>query len=93
MTDQPTDNTPSAFEFPCSFPIKIVGLANDTFELGVMTIIKKHFPNLAEDSLKQKPSGEGKYLAITVTVLAENKKQLDDLYQDLSSCPDVIMAL
>jgi len=93
MTDHSPENPPSAFEFPCSFPIKIVGLANDTFELSVLAIIKKHFPHLAEDSLKQKPSGEGKYLSITATVFAESKKQLDDLYQDLSSCADVIMAL
>ena len=93
MTDHSPENPPSAFEFPCTFPIKIVGLANDTFELSVLTIIKKHFPDLAEGSLKQKPSGEGKYLSITATVLAENKQQLDDLYQALSDCPDVIMAL
>lgn len=93
MNNKPLEEKISAFEFPCTFPIKIVGLANDTFEGNVLAICKKHFPLLTEGSLKQRSSSEGKYLSLTVTVLAESKLQLDALYQDLTQCPDVMMAL
>lgn len=93
MTDHPAEEKTTALQFPCEFPIKIVGLANDTFELNVFAIIKKHFPQLSEGSLKQRASKQGKYLSLTVTVLAESKQQLDALYQDLTKCPDVMMAL
>jgi putative lipoic acid-binding regulatory protein len=88
-----TSTPESAIPFPCDFPIKVVGKKDDQFEQTVLAIFKKHFPNLAEGSLKQRPSQQGNYLSLTVTVYAENKKQLDDLYQELSKCPEVVMAL
>jgi len=79
--------------FPCDFPVKVVGKSSDTFEKNVLDIFKKHFHDLTEGSLKQRASQQRKYLALTVQVHATSQKQLDDLYRELSSCPDVIMAL
>jgi putative lipoic acid-binding regulatory protein len=92
MIQEPSEAI-SALKFPCDFPIKIMGNANEEFEKTVFSIFRKHFPALKEGALKQRSSQQGKYLALTVTVHAENQKQLDDLYRDLSSSPAVIMAL
>ena len=51
----------SLLTFPCDFTLKIFGKKTETFEANVLNIIKKKFPNLAEDCLKQRSSKEEKY--------------------------------
>lgn len=80
-------------EFPCQFPIKAMGKACDEFEVAVLKIFKKHVPDLAEDAIKQRPSGKGNYLAITVTITATSKQQLDAIYMDLTACEHVAMSI
>lgn len=86
-------NTPPLLNFPCEFVIKAFGLANDEFEKAVITIMRKHVSDLREDAFKTRPSKDGKYNAITVTINAESREQLDDIYRELSANPLVLMAL
>lgn len=81
------------FNFPCDFPIKIMGHANDEFEVAVLTIIRKHFPNISETALNLRESKEGKYLSVTVTVTADSREQLDAVYLELNAHHTVIMTL
>lgn len=83
----------SLFKFPCDFVIKVFGLASEEFEVAAITIIRNHVKELREDALQFRPSKDGKYLALTVTVRAESKEQLDNIYRELSTSPHVIMAL
>ncbi len=80
-------------EFPCEFPVKAMGLSCDELEITVLEIINRHVENLAEDALKIKPSKTGKYTAITITITAHSKQQLDAIYIDLSACEYVSIAL
>ena len=80
-------------EFPCEFPIKAMGLACDELEIAVIEIVNRHVENLAEDALKMKPSRTGKYTAITITITAHSKEQLDAIYIELSACEHVSIAL
>ncbi len=80
-------------KFPCEFPIKAVGLAEADFEVLVLTLIRRHIPQLREDAIRSRASKDGKYLALTVTVMAESKEQLDSIYQDLTNHEKVLMAL
>lgn len=79
--------------FPCEFVIKVFGMASDQFEVEVLTIIRKHVADLRENALRSRPSKDKKYLALTITIHAESKEQLDDIYRDLSASPHVLMAL
>ncbi len=79
--------------FPCEYPIKIIGLANGEFETFVYTVIQKHVPNLHENAIQTRPSKNAKYLAITVKFTAESKKQLDNIYLELTSSKEVAMVL
>lgn len=79
--------------FPCEFVIKAFGIASNEFESAVITIIKNHINDLKEDTFKLKPSKDGKYVAITITITIETREQLDNIYRDLSSNPLVLMAL
>jgi putative lipoic acid-binding regulatory protein len=80
-------------DFPCQVTIKVFGLAQDAFEVAVYNIILKHYPNLAENAIYTRLSRKGKYLAMTITVEASSKEQLDSLYLELSLCQHVLMAL
>ena len=80
-------------EFPCDFPIKMMGAATDEFRSLALGIITRHFGTLDPDKIEERPSSGGKFLGITVTVRAESKAQLDAAYTDLTSCRQVLVAL
>lgn len=80
-------------EFPCNFPIKVFGLANIEFESAVYTIVHKHVPKLAEDSIAMRYSKDNKYLALTITVHVVSQAQLDAIYIELSANDTVMMVL
>ncbi len=87
------ENKESPLHFPCDFVIKVFGLASDQFELEAITLIRKHITELREDAIRSRPSKDGKYLALSITITAESKDQLDAIYRELSASPHVLMAL
>jgi putative lipoic acid-binding regulatory protein len=86
-------NNTTFIEFPCEFPIKVVGKADLEFQGEVMGIFRQHVPSLSESSVQTNYSKENKYLSITVTIYAQNQAQLDAIYQDLSHSEYVLMVL
>ena len=83
----------SIMEFPCEFPIKVLGRSAADFHDTVIDIIKDHVPNLSRHAVKTTSSRNGNYVSITVLLMASSREQLDGIYQDLSDCEAVIMAL
>ncbi len=83
----------SIMEFPCEFPVKVMGYATQEFELEVIQIFRKHVPDLSENAVKRRESSANKYAALTVTITATSRDQLDNIYQDLTASEAVIMAL
>jgi putative lipoic acid-binding regulatory protein len=79
--------------FPCEFTIKVFGTTSGTFQAEVLAIIHQQVEAFSEESIVSRPSENGKYIALSITIQAESKKQLDDIYRALSACPSVIMAL
>lgn len=80
-------------KFPCDFPIKVVGKNNEAFEMFVLSVLHKHFPDLGESALRQKTSKDNTYLSITATVHAESKEQLDAVYRELTGSELTLMVL
>jgi putative lipoic acid-binding regulatory protein len=80
-------------EFPCQFPIKAMGKAEDDFDILIVGIIRKHIADLSENAVKSRLSKEGKFISVTVTVTAESKQQLDNIYLELTSHEKVLWAL
>lgn len=83
----------SLIEFPCLFPIKMIGIHSSTFIEDIKHITIKHFPNFEEKDLVQKPSQKNNYLALTVTVFAQNKPSLDAFYEEITKHPQIKMVL
>ena len=88
-----SDNRESAIQFPCDFPIKVMGRTTDDFDTLVLSIVQRHVGNLSEESVTVRASAGGNYVSVTVTVIAESQHQLDNLYRELSGHERVVMVL
>ena len=96
LPEKPTrvaENLETLFDFPCEFPIKAIGKDQDEFRALVVDIVRKHAPELDDDAVTTRPGSKGNYLAVTVTIEAVSRAQLDAIYHELSAHPAVIMAL
>ncbi|WP_133127329.1 HP0495 family protein [Legionella nagasakiensis] len=80
-------------QFPCDFPIKVIGINKEMFVSEIITIARKHFPALENKSISTQPSQQGNYLSITIIVYAQDQITLDALYMELTRHPDIKMVL
>ena len=83
----------SLIEFPCAFPIKVMGRTESGFAQAVLEIVQRHDPGFEPASMQIRSSREGNYLSLTVTIQATSREQLDRVYQDLCDHPMVTMVL
>ncbi len=83
----------SAIEYPCDFPIKIMGTTQPGFAQAVTAIVRRHAPDFDPSTLEMRTSREGKYLSLTATIRATSREQLDALYRELGDHPMVVMVL
>ena len=80
-------------EFPCEFPLKIMGKAHDELSPVVLSIVTQHAPDFDGASMEMRASSGGNYISLTCTVIATSKPQLDALYTDLSGHPLIKVVL
>lgn len=80
-------------EFPCEFPLKIMGKADDGLAQVVLDIVTVHAPDFDGVTMEMRASSGGNYLSLTCTVIARSKPQLDALYTDLSGHPLIKVVL
>ena len=90
MTDEADK---SLLEFPCRFPIKAMGRQSEDFERTVTSIIGRHAELWPGEEILTRPSTSGNYVSVTAVVDAQSQQQLDAIYQDLTDCEQVLMAL
>jgi len=89
-----TDYDPDAlFDFPCDFPIKIMGRRQEGFAQTIAELIVRHAPDFDVATLEMRSSSAGNYLSLTCTVRATSRAQLDAIYGELTNHPMVVMAL
>lgn len=75
----------SLIDYPSDFPIKIMGAMQEQFAQTMVELVQKHDPEFHAGKMEMRPSSKGNYLALTVTVRATSREQLDNLYRELSS--------
>lgn len=85
--------TTSLIEYPCDFPIKIMGKSAEGFAQNIGEIVLKHAPDFDLASMEMRTSSTAKYISLTCTVRATSRFQLDALYRDLCDHPMVAMVL
>ncbi len=89
MTKQPQE----LIEFPCRFPIKIMGLNNPAFASTISGVIREFDPAFDEKTIEIKESSKGNYLGLNVVVNTKNREHLDSIYRALTSHPMVKVVL
>ena len=92
------DKKQSLIQFPCYFPIKIVGTNTEKFINDIKDIVFTHFTDEIPPQLNYKFSNNQKYVSqkyvsITANVYVHNQNSLDNLYQKLTKHPEVKMVL
>ena len=83
----------SVIEFPCQFPIKMMGRDTAEFRATARTLIEGHVGPVADEFVQTNISGKGNFVSVTVTITATSQQQLDDIYREVSGHDDVLMAL
>lgn len=83
----------SFLQFPCDFPIKVMGQRQDGFAQAVLKVVLRHAPDFDAAAMEMRPSAKGNYMSLTCTVRAVSRAQLDALYQELSNHPLVKVVL
>ena len=88
-----TNDRSTLLEFPCRFPIKAMGRNGEEFVRVVSGIILSEAVLFAGEAITTSPSKAGNYLALTAVIEARSQDQLDRIYQALTDCDLVVMAL
>ena len=86
-------NDETLLEFPCAFPIKIMGRESPEFRALARSLVEKHEGSLPDDAIHAALSRNGSFVSVTVTVNAQSQQQLDDIYREVTSNDEVLMAL
>lgn len=95
--NNPADNNKgeqeSPLEFPCDFPIKVMGATEGLFRETCLDIVRTHIPTFKDQHISERTSSNNKYLSLTLTVHVTSREQLDAIYRELHACGHVLMSL
>lgn len=80
-------------EFPCRIDVKVMGRAEQDFTTLVTKLVRQHVPDLSDSAIRTRPSRNGNYVAVTISVYAESRDQMDALYRELSAHEKIALAL
>ena len=80
-------------EFPCDYPIKVLGRQSDGFRELVVEVMSRHAGAISADRISERASGKGTFLSVTVVITATGKDQLDAIHRDLMATGRVQMVL
>ena len=83
----------SLIEYPCRFPIKVMGAKVEGFVHAITTIARQFDPGFDPATVELRDSKAGHYLGITIPIEATSREQLDELYRTLSTHPMVKVVL
>lgn len=83
----------SLIEYPCRFPIKVMGAMADGFADALAEVAREFDPGFDPSTMELRPSKGGNYLGVTLTINATSREQLDGLYRALTGHPMVKIVL
>ncbi len=80
-------------EFPCSYPLRVIGEKDEGFRDAVLEIVRVHAPDLEETSVSVRDSRDGTYCSVRFTIMATGEAQLRTLHEALLADVRVRMVL
>lgn len=93
MTNNHQTTTPPLINFPCDFPIKVMGETQDTFAQTIIDLIQTKQPSFNASHIEMRASSGGKYISLTCTVHVHSQIELDNIYRVISAHPLVKFTL
>lgn len=87
------DDSSIKIEFPCEYPVKVMGKNVAEFTEVILEIIRHHAPDLRDENISLRPSRNNNYLAVNVIIYATGTQQLQALFDDLKASGLVSMGL
>lgn len=88
-----THQDPPKIEFPCAYPIKVLGRTDDRLHPVVIEIFERHAPGFDAAAISVKSSSGGKFVSLTVTIEATGPEQLSILHEELMATGLVSMVI
>lgn len=87
------DTDAPRIEFPCRYPVKVMGENRDDFAALVVAIGQRHAPEIDAEAVSQRSSRNGRWLAVTLVIEARSEEQLRALHEDLKATGRVTLVL
>ncbi len=87
------ENAETLIDFPCDFPIKVMGETHPHFTQEIIKTISSLMPHFDATNIVMRGSSGGKYISLTCIVHVISKPQLDTIYRALTSHPMVKVVL
>lgn len=91
--NKPLETRETLVEFPCVFPLKVMGANVPEFEQAVLETVRIQVSAEQECTIQIRESSKGNYLGATVKVYVTDKPQLDNIYRSLTAHPLVKVVL
>ena len=91
-TDAP-DYEPPKIEFPCDYPIKVIGESEPAAVTEIIDIVRKHAPDVTPDQISTRNSREGQFQSVRVQIVATGEDQLKALHAELLALDSVRLVL
>lgn len=80
-----TDTAPPKIEFPCAYPLKVIGHAADDFREFVITVLERHTDRIFEETIDMRASSGGKFVSVRVTITATGEEQLKNIFTEFKA--------
>lgn len=84
---------PPKIEFPCAYPIKVLGRSGEQFESMIIEVFERHAPGFDQETIAVKGSSKGTFTSMTITITATGPEQLKALHEDLMATGIVNMVI
>ncbi|MEM6709186.1 MAG: DUF493 domain-containing protein [Pseudomonadota bacterium] len=96
MSEPPNDPSkdPPKIEFPCDYPIKVFLENEDEGAVAdVYTILHRHAPEFDGTDTSIRESRNGRFLSLSIEIVATGEEQLRALHTDLMALSAVRLVL
>ncbi len=88
-----TDPQPPRIEFPCRYPIKVMGANEDDFADMVWRIGERHGESIPAEDVRVRESRNGRWVAVTITITARSADHIEAIFTDLKATGRVTLTL
>lgn len=84
---------PPKLEYPCAYPIKVVGEHSEDFARIILAIVQLHDPLVREEHMRSRASSQGRYVSLHIEFTAQSPEHIAALHADLKASGRVQIVL